>query len=193
MIKAIIFDCFGVLTTEGWEPFCQKYFKNKPDLMLKAHNLAKELNSGRMEYDEFITDVSELAGVSEQSARSTIDDNVTNQPLLEYLAQNLKPNYKIGILSNAGGDWLGEMLSPKQLALFDNVVLSYKTGFMKPQREIYELAARGVDAKLAECVFIDDREGYTVAAGKIGMKTVLYQNFEQCKDELETILAENQA
>ena len=38
-IKGIIFDCFGVLATDGWLPFKNKYFKEKPALFRKATEL----------------------------------------------------------------------------------------------------------------------------------------------------------
>ena len=127
MIKAVIFDCFGVLATEGWEPFCEKHFVGKPNLMHRARALAKQLNLGIIDYDTFIPRVASLAGVSEGQARAVIDNNVPNQPLFDYIKNDLKPKYKIGLLSNAGDNWLNEIFTPDQLALVDEYVLSYTT------------------------------------------------------------------
>ncbi len=191
MIKAIIFDCFGVLATEGWEPYCQEHFGDKPELMRQARNLSKQLNSGLIDYDTFIPKVAKLAGVSEDQARSVIDDNVPNKPLFNYIKNSLKPKYKIGLLSNAGDNWLDEIFTPDHLALIDEYVLSYATSFIKPQREIYELIAKKLGVEPNECILVDDRQKHIDGAQNSGMKAILYEDFSQMKTDLEELLADS--
>lgn len=189
MIRAIIFDCFGVLATEGWEPYYRKHFGNNPKLLERSHQLVRQLNLGLINYSEFIDKVSILANITKDQALSVIDDNVPNQPLFDYIKSKLKPKYKIGLLSNAGDNWLAEIFSKEQLALIDDYVLSYAESIIKPEPEIYHLIAKKLAVKADECVMIDDRQKHIDGAKNTSMKAVLYQDFDQMKKELEEILA----
>jgi beta-phosphoglucomutase-like phosphatase (HAD superfamily) len=99
MIQAIIFDCFGVLATDGWLPFRQKYFGNNPELRQQVTDLNKQVDAGMAEYEDFIQTLAQLAHVQVAEARAVIEDNQPNEPLFELIEQ-LKPNYKIGLLSS---------------------------------------------------------------------------------------------
>lgn len=111
-----------------------------------------------------------------------------NEDLLAYIRE-LKQNYKIAILSNANVGTLQRKFSPTQLALFDALIVSAEVGMMKPNAEIYQLAAKKLGAEVNECVFTDDSEGYCEAARAIGMPAVWYRDFTQFKAELEQILS----
>lgn len=112
-----------------------------------------------------------------------------NEPLLTYVRTSLKPKYKIGIISNAAADWVSEILSKEDIKLFDDIVLSHKVGFAKPEAAIYEIALKNLDVRADESVFIDDIEPFCVAARSLGMKAIWYWDFEQMKKELEKLLA----
>src|SRR5690348_2888052 len=62
MIKAIVFDCFGVLTSDGWLPFKKKYFGHDSALTEEATSLNKQVDAGLISYDDFVPAVAKLAG-----------------------------------------------------------------------------------------------------------------------------------
>lgn len=188
MIKAIVFDCFGVLTTDGWLPFKNKYFGSDQATLDEITELNKKANGGDLSYDDFITLVASKAGISQESAREQINKNVANDKLFEYI-RNLKKNYKIGLLSNVGADWLVKLFSSKQIALFDETSLSYESGYIKPDSRAYKDISNKLRVSPAEVVFIDDQEQNCKAAESVGMQSIYYKNFEQMKSELEEILA----
>lgn len=188
MIKAIIFDCFGVLTTEGFRVFCDQYFKDSPEKKAAAQAAMDQLSLGNMQYDEFHKKLAQLANVDRKTVDDYLSGNKPNQPLFEYIRDSLKPKYKIGMLSNTGADWLDQLFTPEQIALLDNVIQSYKLGMAKPDPRIYEAAARNLDVRPSECVMIDDIARYCQAARDTGMQAILYQDFAQMKTELEKIL-----
>lgn len=189
MIKAVIFDCFGVLVTENWLPFKKKYFQNDPQLFQEATELGRQLNAGIISYDDFIKGVARRAQVSEAETLQEIDGNVANEELFEYIAQTLKPKFRIGLLSNIGDNWLSEMFTEQQLALFDEITLSYKVGILKPDLRAYTLIADQLNVKPGECVFVDDKERHCAGARAAGMQAILYADFDQMKSELEELLA----
>lgn len=188
MIRAIIFDCFGVLSTEGFRVFCGKYFKDQPRKRAQAQSLMDLHTLGNLPYESFIDSLAKLAGQKPETVEDYLHSNKPNEPLFEYIKESLKPKYKIGMLSNAGDDWLGELFLPQDLALLDDVVLSFKFGITKPNPTIYEIAAQRLEVKPNECVFIDDIARYCDGAKAAGMQTILYEDFDQMKTELEALL-----
>lgn len=123
MIRAVIFDCFGVLTGTGGD--------------------------------------------------------AVNKDLFVFMRDILKPKYKLGMLSNAGSDMLNELFEPWQASLFDDVILSYQTGMVKPDPGIYELAANRLGVLAEECIFVDDIESFCDMANTVGMKAVFHKDTDK--------------
>jgi FMN phosphatase YigB (HAD superfamily) len=187
MIKAIIFDCFGVLTSDGWLPFKEKYFGDEPEKYHEATKLNSLANSNQIPYSQFLNMVSELAGVSVDELNYAMHKSVSNNVIFEYI-ERLKKNYKIGMLSNISGDWLNELFSEEQIALFDAKALSYETGFAKPDSKAYEVILKRLGSLPDECVYVDDQPSFVEKAKKLGMKYIHYEEFDSFKNELEQIL-----
>ncbi len=189
MVKAIIFDCFGVLTTEGWLPFKTKYFGHNPELFQQATSLVGQANSGLLSHDNFIKKVARLANMSPKEAQVAIRKNVANEPLFAYIKE-LKKDYKVGFLSNVAGNYLNELFSNQQMALFDAVSLSYQTGVVKPQSRAYEIIAEELKVKLSEAVLIDDQVSNVSGARQAGMQAILYRaSVNQLKLDLQPLLS----
>jgi putative hydrolase of the HAD superfamily len=189
MIKAVVFDCFGVLTSDGWLPFKRKHFGHDTELDRQATDLSKQLNAGFISFDEFLTQIAELAGVPKGDAYTLIRSNVADEELFEYIRTVLKPKYKLGVLSNAGANWMNDLFTPEDVALFDVICLSCETGHLKPDQRAYLDAAQRMGVKPEEVVFVDDQERYATAARDAGMEAVWYQEFDQFKKEFETLAA----
>ncbi len=185
MIKAIVFDCFGVLVRDGWLPFCEHHFGTDPQSMEEAHNLNHRLNVGNLTFEEFIIELAELAHVEPVAARGEIVSNPPNTELFTWIRDSLKTNYKIGLLSNAGADWLDDLFTPQNAALFDAAVLSYKIGVMKPDPRAYEAVAEQLGVEMGECLFIDDQPYYCEGAEAVGMAAVHYQDNIKLKESLK--------
>jgi putative hydrolase of the HAD superfamily len=186
VLKAIVFDCFGVLTSDGWLPFAEKHFGHDAALKQQAHDLNKQVDSGFLSYDEFVEQIAELAHVPVTEAYADIENNVANERLFAYI-QTLKEHYKIGMLSNAGANWLHELFSPEQGALFDAVVLSFEIGTVKPDPRAYHAICDKLGVGPEEAVFIDDIERYATGAKDIGMHAICYKNVDQVIADLEAL------
>lgn len=189
MIKAIIFDFFGVLTVRDSASFRQTYYPNDPGKTNQTKKLQDELGLGQIGYDDFISGLAKIGGVDRDTVLKYTEDYQPNLELLNYIRGKLKPNYKLGIISNAGADWVLQILGEANQKLFDDIILSYKVRVIKPESEIYEMSVRNLGVKPVESVFIDDILTYCQGAETVGMNTIWYQDFEQMKQELENILA----
>jgi putative hydrolase of the HAD superfamily len=187
MIKAVIFDCFGVLTTDGWIAFKYRHFKKDQDLLAKAIKLNSQANSARISHREFVTKVGEFVGMPANQVEQEINSNVANEELFGYI-KTLKLKYKIGLLSNAAANWLKELFSEEQISLFDAIDLSYESGVVKPEEQSYVHVAEQLNVNTSECVFIDDQDKHCEGARRAGMQAIRYENIEQMKKDLELLL-----
>ena len=111
-----------------------------------------------------------------------------NKVLFAYIQTKLKSKYKIGVISNSSGGWRDSLLSPEQLDLFDDIVLSGEQNIAKPHPDIYQLAAQNLKVQPSECIFIDDSEIHCEGARTAGLQAIHYENFEQFENDLESVL-----
>jgi putative hydrolase of the HAD superfamily len=185
MIKAIIFDCFGVLTTEGWQEFKQTHFSNDSDKLQEAVKLNQLADEGKISHADLLPMIAGVAGIPSEQARREIDNYKTNTHLMDFIASSLKEHYKIGMLSNVSDDWLRNMFTSDQLALFDEIALSYKTGYTKPHPQAYTYIAKKLGVETSECVFVDDLSRNVSAAEKVSMRAIEYTGFNQFKNDLK--------
>lgn len=190
MIKAIIFDCFGVLTVDSWHAFLDS-LPPGADIQ-RARDLNRAFDSGFISHDEFFDGVQQLTGHRPPDVESiSADSIVKNHALIEHIKQ-LKPNYKIGILSNISSDWITrELLDAQEQELFDDMMFSYQVGMAKPDLQIFHLACERLGVDPTDAVMIDDVERNITAARDIGMQGVVYKNFADYEVELNSLLNPN--
>ncbi|HRJ06724.1 MAG TPA: HAD-IA family hydrolase [Candidatus Saccharibacteria bacterium] len=188
MIKAIIFDCFGVLTASTYDRFYATHLNDKPDTVMQIKALDHASNKGSITMDDFYKGIAELTNMPEAEIREFMSQHEPNEELFEYIRTELKPHYKIGFLSNVADDMMDELFTKEQQALFDDVILSYQVKWAKPDIEIFELAAERLGVNTDECVFIDDIQRYVDSADIVGMEAVLYTDIQSLKQALKEIL-----
>ena len=174
MVRGIIFDCFGVLYTDA----SKAYFSRFPDLQDDLYDLNKMSDHGFIDRKEYIARVAKITGISEAKTEAAfMHEFVANKPLIEYTRRELRPRYKIGLLSNIGRDWMQDFFDEHQLHdLFDVVVLSHEEGIAKPNPLIFERTAIRLELPPEECLMIDDREENCQGAASVGMKMHCYTN-----------------
>lgn len=188
MVKAILFDCFGVLTSDGWIPFKRRHFAHDPQLNQQATDLNKQANAGFIDAAAFIKGIAELANVPQQQVRRVLENNVADEDLFEYIRTTLRPHYKLGMLSNAGANMLGDLFTTRQIDVFDEIALSFETGHVKPEQQAYEQLAGRLGVDPGDCIFVDDQERHCAGAEAAGMRAIVYKDFEQFKAQLEPLL-----
>lgn len=188
MISAIIFDCFGVLTSDTWHEFLDSLPENTD--IAAARDLNKQYDAGFITEKEFTDQLLELTGKElVQIEDRPISGIAKNTALLKHI-ESLKERYKIGLLSNIGTDWIrDDFLTSEEQELFDDMVFSHSVGMTKPNPDIFKLACEHLGVEPAQAVMVDDIEQYCQAAEATGMKSITYANFNQYQQELDTILS----
>jgi HAD superfamily hydrolase (TIGR01549 family) len=190
MIKAIIFDCFGVVLSDGFEMAYAKFGGDS----VKDHELIvktmQDASSGKIPSSSPI--FSKHLGVSEDDwIKANFEGYAVNEPLLDY-AEELKKSYRLSMLSNVGSGGLSRFFEQGLLEkYFDPIVESAAIGYAKPEAAAYEYVADKLGVRLDECVMIDDRPEYIDGAVAIGMKGILYESVPLLKKQLPKILKNN--
>ena len=193
MIKAVIFDCFGVIIADALSVMTSELHQTNPKSMNRVHTLLNQANTGQITSEESSREIAEIFGLSYETYRTQIATNeIKDEELLGYI-QGLRGNYKTALLSNIPKGSLSRRFSDDELRqYFDEVVASGEIGYAKPEAQAYEIVAERLGVRLDECVFTDDREPYCEGAQAVGMKSIVYQDFQQFRAELEQLLANTQ-
>lgn len=186
MIKAIIFDCFGVVRIDAFDLAYQHFGGD----IVKDHDFIRqavyESNGGGV--PSYTVIPQHLGVTTEEWKAFTARESTVNQEVLDY-AKELRKTYKTAMLSNIGKGRIGDYFEPGFLDdYFDLFVASGDIGYAKPEAAAYEYVADKLGVRLDECVFTDDRQEYIDGATAVGMKTILFTSAKQFKADLSGIL-----
>jgi FMN phosphatase YigB (HAD superfamily) len=187
MIKAIIFDCFGVIIGDG---LFEAYALLGGNVEADKEFIMRTVDAGsKGTIPSSGPIIAEKLGVSlevwKNAQKSTYG---LNQPLLNYVLE-LRKNYKTAMLSNIGKNALGDWFKRGFLEqYFEVIVGSGDIGFAKPEPEAYKITLDRIGVEANECIFIDDRQPYIEGGKALGMKTILFTSLEQLKQDLVSLL-----
>ncbi len=191
-IKAIVFDCFGVLASSARAVLRNNYPKFKTQIDDLCHQYDYGLIS-RWQFDDLLA---ELFGITTEQIESRYWGTIIRDEDTVKWLRDLKSSgkFKIGMLSNIGYNFLDKLFTPSEREkLFDEVVLSYEEGLAKPEIAIFELMAQRLGVKTDECVMIDDTALNIEAAKNSGMRGIWFISTDQAKYELNQLLEQNSA
>lgn len=188
MIKAIIFDCFGVLITDALEATVNDIRATDPERADYIVSVVTAMNKGQIEAQTARDQVAEALGLTFEAYVEMIrNGEVKNTDLLTYIIE-LRKSYKIGLLSNIGTGGLLARFDQRELDThFDFIAASSEIGYAKPDPRAYHYVAENLNVEPNECVMIDDRQDYCTGAEEAGMKAILFTSNEQLTAQLFSI------
>lgn len=188
MIKAVIFDFFGVIGASTYQLIAENIQISSKKQLDAISDLHKSIDNGFVNQEEFLHQYAEIAGLSyEEFLKIYHDSNnrfsVSNK-LLEYIANLKSKSYKIGLLSNVNKEAYEEFVKPiVQTNYFDVVMPSFQTGLVKPAISAFLTMSEKLSVDPEEAVMVDDLESNCEAAEAVGLKSILYTNFHTFKEE----------
>lgn len=183
MIKAIFFDCFGVLMLDSCSSLSELFSEHRPEL----DDITKMADRGMIGRSEQITKYSELVGWSPEQVEQYLErEHQLNQPLVD-LMEALEPCYHLGMISNIGRGWFDSMVPSKVRDMLEQTVLSGEVGVVKPYPEIFELFCSKANVEPSQCVFIDDLISNVEGAKAAGMSAIWYKEVGSLKQELSQL------
>jgi HAD superfamily hydrolase (TIGR01509 family) len=188
MIRAIIFDLYGVLAQNGWQAFKANHFHNQEKVWTEVFELGRRVDAGLADYGELLRFTAKKSGETEATVRYQLEHTIPNDELLDYIATDLKPSYKIALLSNASTTQVfDEIFTKQQRVLFDSVTFSHHVGLTKPDNRMYEAAAERLGVTVGDCLFVDDQERHTAGAQAAGMRALVYTNVANLRSEITSL------
>ena len=188
MIKAIIFDCFGVLYKDAGQIFYKNNISNLDQISDKLQIIDDQFDIGDIDVATHAKKVAELTGLEadfiQQNIRSAKD---RNDELVDTL-KNLAKDYKIGMLSNIGHGGMEAFFDQAERErLFDAVVLSSEVAVIKPDAKIFEIMASQLGIEPSQCLMIDDRQPNCDGAKQAGMETILHEQNAETIRQIECL------
>jgi putative hydrolase of the HAD superfamily len=199
VIRAVLFDVGGVITTSPFESFSRYEREHgladgfirtlnstNPDTNAWAH-----LERGDVSFDEFCS-------LFEGEARAA-GGELKAREVMECLAGDLRPQMleavrrcheqlKTAMVTN---NWRAEDEGGRLdalLSLFDVVIESSKAGVRKPEPRFYEMACEQLEIEPSEAVFLDDLGVNLKPARAMGITTIKVTDPDAALAELEQVV-----
>ena len=185
MIKAIIFDAYGVLITDALVPMIEARRTTDPDGARQASDLLRATSRGLVVYGDFVEQMADIMGMNAGALQRIADSGeAKNAPLLGFILE-LRRQYKTAVLSNISMQGFWRRFSREELnTYFDVVVPSAEIGFIKPEPEAYTITAEKLGVAPDQCIMVDDRQACVDGARAVGMQAILYQSLQELAEEL---------
>ncbi len=197
MIETIIFDIGGVLWHPSSTPLSAQWAarcglgKADFDEIVFNSPLYETAATGKISSDVVWADRNKQLNLSPTelaALRADSWDGIWDSELLAFI-QTLKPDYKLGILSDASSgtresvqDWINS-------DLFDEILFSYEAGMVKPNPEIYKQLLGMLGATAVSTLFIDDRPKNVQAALDLGMSSFQYSSTPETIAQIQQLLS----
>lgn len=187
-IKAVIFDCFGVLVGDGLA-ITREELARDPSKMALFQQAVDGANSGRITGEQSKAMIADILGITtEQLGRRTGASMAHNVHLLSFI-RSLRPDYTTALLSNVARSSLEKRFSRQELdEHFDQVFRSCELGMVKPDPAIYRYALNSLGVEPTEAIFVDDNPDYVAAAQAIGMHGIIFRSTDQTIADVEQLL-----
>jgi putative hydrolase of the HAD superfamily len=200
--RAIIFDFGNVLdVVDDMQPWLEKREMLASQVGMTGEQLWEHLyytdpwqkvKRGQISVEEFHDRILRPLGIVEAQAQSEYMTRLKEgrdkvHPGMAALLNELKPRYRLGLLSNTDlvemETWIKEVQGLP--GIFDVVVSSAKAGMAKPEPEIYQLALKLLGIAPEEALFIDDLPRNTIAAEALGIPSIVFESPAQLRRELQ--------
>ncbi|MBI4460885.1 MAG: HAD family phosphatase [Acidobacteria bacterium] len=195
MIQAVIFDlgnvlvpfdfsrCHGPLST-----LC-RYPPQEVPQRLRSAGLIESFESGQISPQQFLQEVSQVLGmtVSEGQFWDMWNSIFSPETLIpEEMLENLRRRQRLLLLSNTNAVHFAMLRRHYPLlSRFDDFILSYEVGSVKPSPAIYREAVARAGCRAQECFYVDDIPAYVQAARQEGLDAVQFVSLEELQKELQ--------
>jgi len=184
MIKAILFDFDGVLTTDktGSQSILNalSVLTGIPVQTLKNayYPFNKKLLYGEMSHSDMWGVFCEQIGASldEKLLLEAFRRTPLDWEMLDIL-KSLKSKYKTGLITDNKSDRIDEIINYHHLSgLFDTVSVSARCRSGKDQRRIFDITLESLGILPHEAVFIDNSDKNLIVPREMGIKPILFDD-----------------
>ena len=197
MIKALIFDWFGVSTKENWSDCMSRAMHKRFGLDEKSFKgafepLIQPFARNDLTPEEFLQKLIKPLLPDADPSKFTFLFNTLpelNYELLSFI-KDLKQHYPTYVLSNNFGPVFPNYEKMIPLAeYFTELLLSHKLNMSKTDDTMWPVIFSRIPYKPAELLFIDNKEKYASLAKRHGVNTVIFLNNQQVVHDINGVLA----
>ncbi len=187
MIKAIIFDCDGLIidTETAWYRAIQElYVENELDLPLEVY--AQCIGSTLEMFDPYqhlaerLTkpmSMENIRSISKEKYTKLIKDQVLRPGVMEYLQAAKRLGLRIGLASSSSRDWVEHYLKTFEIYdYFDTIRTADDVLLVKPNPELYLQAMKALGVVGEEAIVFEDSLNGLRAAKDAGLYCVVVPN-----------------
>lgn len=184
-VQAVLFDIGGVLIHANLESYAERgapVFKTTPEALRAAvQPRVPKLEKGEISSEDFWKEVGEVLWSKGQGQlpnpvqfkglwKQLMVESLKLDNQVLKLCWNLRAKVMVGALSNTIKEHAEYLADLGYYQPFKPCVLSCLVGQRKPDKGIYQLAAKQTGKSIGKCLFIDDSEVNCQAAKAAGMK-----------------------
>ncbi len=199
MIRAVLFDFAGVLTSSPWGALAAAGGGNL-ELIIGTYEQDTDhpwhqVERGEMTILDWMTAVKELGEAEDVEIdftplRALLGDMTVHDPIVDHVRALRAQGYKLALVTNnvREGSAAWRSLVPVD-ELFDVVIDSSEVGMRKPNPAIFQRALDDLGGiPPEEAVFLDDTPGNVDGARRAGLHAILVETPEQAIKDLTALL-----
>lgn len=135
---------------------------------------------GKMTLEEFNIELARSAGVPSVDWRKYYLDAVEIIPGMDELVRWVSQHYKVGLLTNIMPEFIPALRARGMLPDVDyaEIIDSSQVGAIKPEKQIFDLAAQRAGVRPEEILLIDDDRPNIMAADKLGWHVLWCDDYD---------------
>ena len=200
MIKAILFDFDGVLTTDatGSQSICNYICKkagiNAEIFKKEYYKYNNDLLYGKINHENIWETL--CTRLNRKIDINILYESFVNTPIdsqmMTLVDELKKQNYKIGMVTDNKKDRIDNIVKHYDWnKKFDAITISAEVGSGKDYDEIFVKTIEYLNVNADECVFIDNQEKNLISPKSMGMNVIHFdhikRNYEKLIQELKNL------
>ena len=188
MEKVILFDFFGVISSEVSPIFFKRYFNEEEAKRVKEEIMSKG-DKGELSEEEIYDLIAKRVNETPLKVKEDFKELIhINYELVNYIKE-LKKEYRIYLLSNAVSIFLRRILKENNLyELFNEVYISGEIKLIKPYKEYFNYVIEKEDLDPSMCIMIDDNKKNIEGAISCNLNGIVFTNNKDLKEKLDIFL-----
>ena len=193
MIKAILFDFDGVITTDatGSQSICN-YICKKIGLNIEIfekeyYKYNDDLLNGKINHKDIWDSL--CKGLNTKIDINILYESFINTPIdskmMEFIDALKQQKYKIGMVTDNKKDRISDIVEYYNWSkVFDAITVSADIGSGKDYKAIFMKTIDCLNVNADECIFIDNQEKNLIIPKSIGMNVIYFDHIKRNYEEL---------
>ena len=183
----IIFDFFGVISSEVAPVWLRRYFSEK-DIVELRKTYIEPADRGDISENQLFDVLSKISSLPPERIRDEwLALAIVRVDMVEFI-KKLSGKYKLAILSDTPSLFFREIISENKLEkLFDKIIVSSEIHATKENLDTYKIVLKELDALPKETIFIDDNPANVGRARSLGIEGLVFSNQPKLEKDLSSM------